>query len=127
MSAKILLITAVDETHRQLLLESQGYLVQTAAHEDVPKHLSEDDYQLALVSTENGVAATLAFCETVKSNFPDVRIVVVAQRAEYIPANDFVDAVIREQHSPGRFLAAVKRLIDAGNSQQQSFSAADGQ
>lgn len=126
LSEKILLITALDETHRQPLLESQGYIVRTARIDDALRQLESDDYQLILVPTERGSAETLEFCEQLKNRFPELCIAVIAQRAEYIPLSNSVDAVIREQHSPGRFLAAVKKLLDIGSGNEQSFSASDG-
>ena len=126
MSAKILLITVVDETHRKPLLESQGYMVQTAKPDDIERELGRNEHQLALIGTDNGVAATLEICERMKNLAPELRIGVIAQRSEYVPANSCVDAIIREQHTPRKFLAAVKKLADVPEPNDQSFLASEG-
>lgn len=126
MSVTILLVTGRDDMHRKPVLESQGYKVEVAPMEDLTGILLSRCFALVLVSTEIGVDATLACCEKMKSVAPDTRIAVIAERAEYVPPNSAVDAIIRQQHSPGRFLAAVARLLDI-SPLGQSYSASDGQ
>lgn len=127
MSANILLVTTDDETHRRPLLESQGYSVQAVSAANAEQGLIDANFDLALVPTEPGVDAVLELCRNLKSKNPQLRVAVIAQRAEYVPADSCVDIVIREQHSPGRFLAAVKKLVDASLPNGHSFTAADGQ
>lgn len=127
MSATILLITALDETHRRPLLESQGYSVQVASPPEASKFLNATRYDLALIPTENGVAATLEYCAQMKRILPELRVAIIAQRAEYVPPGDSADAIIREQHSPARFLAAVKRLLETSAMDGKSFSASENQ
>ena len=126
LNTRILLITDLDETHRQLLLESQGYEVQLSRMENALEQLQAEDYQLVLVPTENREMAAFDFCKHLRRQFPSLRIGLIAQRAEYIAASEAVDAVIRIQHSPAKFLSVIKRLVDKPGPNQQSFSAADG-
>ena len=126
VSTNILLVTTDDETHRRPLLESQGYLVKAASAAEAEQELEGCDFDLALVPTELEVDSVLEFCRKLKSTNPQLRVAVIAQRAEYVPADSCIDVVIREQHSPGRFLAAVKKLLDVSLPGGQSFTAADG-
>jgi hypothetical protein len=121
----ILLVTGRDDTHRKPLLESQGYEVVITPIEEVTGILLCRRFALALISTDGGVDATLDCCEKMKTVAPGIRIAVIAERAEYVPPNTAVDAIIRQQHSPGRFLAAVARLLDV-SPLGQSYSAKDG-
>ena len=125
LNANILLITDADETHRQLLLESAGYSVQRVGTPSAEKHLHVGNYQLILLSSDDGIGSTLELCVRLKAIAPEARVAVIAQRSEYVPASPDIDIVIREQHSPGRFLAAVKKLVEAPRA--QTFSAADGE
>jgi CheY-like chemotaxis protein len=117
LRGKILLITVLDETHRQLLLESCSYKVTVARSDEAVARLVEETYQLVLATTDDGVDTALKVCATVKKSFPDVKVAIVAHRAEYVPATACADAVIREQYSPGRFLAKVKKLMEASGEQ----------
>jgi ferredoxin-NADP reductase len=124
LSARILLVTEVDETHRQPLLESQGYQVSLAAPGDISNQLRANHFHLALIATDGGIGPTLAICEQMKNLRPNMQVAIIAQRAEYVPASASVNAVIRQQHSPGRFLCAVRTLIDVVSSEEGSASAA---
>jgi CheY-like chemotaxis protein len=112
MSAKILLVTATDETHRKPLLESEGYDVTLACVGDACNRVRFSQFALVLIPTDSGIENTLALCENIKAVAPEMRVAVIADRAEYIPPNVAVDAIVRQQHSPGKFLAAVRRLLD---------------
>ncbi len=113
MSFKILLVATVDEAYHQLLLESQGYAVTKASAQEVPQRLQSEHYDLMMVTPEDPAQDVLPFCVRVREDNPKLRIVLIARRAEYVPANPAVDAVIREQSSPGKLLAAVKRVVEA--------------
>ena len=126
LGATILLIANADETHRKPLLESQGYSVQMASMENAEKCLAATTFLLALTASEGNIATTLNCCERMKSIAPEMRIAVIAERSEYFPPNSAVDAIIRQQHSPRQFLAAVRRLLDVSPLGQQSSSAMDG-
>ena len=112
MRMKILLVTAKDDTHRKLLLESQGYEVELAPIADACDRARLNELALVLIPTDSGIENTLACCEKIKGAAPEIRIAVIAERAEYIPPNAAIDAIIRQQHSPGKFLTAVRRLLD---------------
>lgn len=112
MSETILLISKSDEAYRQLLLESDGYSVQRRDAQEARVLLRSERFRLALITTERGLDATLAFCEELKQLDEGMRVVVLAQRAEYLPPHPCVDALIREQYSPGKFLATVRKLMD---------------
>jgi len=131
MSARILLVTAADNTHRKPLLESQGYVVDVVPAALVENRLRHPavptPYDLALIATEDGVPATLDCCEKMKRIVPRLRIAVIAQRSEYVPPSQAVDAVIRQQYSPGKFLASVKRLLDDAPLGKESSAAAEGE
>lgn len=126
MSSAILLITSSDRALRKPLLQSQGYTVEMTSIKAAAGALQNGRFDLALLTTEDGVGATLACCEQVKSLAPNMRVAVIAQRAEYLPPNPAVDAIIRQQYSPERFLATVRRLLD-GSQLADSFSAGDGE
>jgi len=111
LSAKILLVTALDETHRKPLLESEGYRVTTVSPHDAGERLKSGEYQLVLLVKEAGSEETITFCEKVKQRSPHVKIAVIAQRAEYVPTIGLIDTVIRQQHSPRMFLSAVRKLL----------------
>lgn len=124
MSAEILLITAADHTFRKLLLESQGYRVETVSPNTAGSYVQGKQFKLALLSTDGGIPSTLELSGTLKKVDPEMKIAVIAQRSEYVPLDGAVAAVIREQHSPGRFLAAVKKLMDGDG--DRLFSATEG-
>ncbi len=111
MSDKILLVTTIDETFQQPLLQSQGYDVQRTTIREAFDYLRNDDFQLALVTTESGVENTVTFCQDLKRTYPSMRVGIIAQRAEYLAPDDSVDSIIRMQHSPAKFLATVKKLF----------------
>ena len=125
LSANILLITTADDTFRKLLLESQGYRVETASTEAAHSVVAKGQFHLALLSTDGGAQATIPLSKKLKEVSPATRIAVIAQRAEYVPPSESVEAIIREQHSPGRFLAAVKKLVDGDR--DRLFSATEGE
>jgi len=102
----------MDDTFRKLLLESQGYRVEAAAAAAASTLVEREHFQLALLATKGDAKETLELCVKLKRQDPRMRVAIIAQRTEYVPASECVDAVIREQHSPGRFLAAVKKLVD---------------
>lgn len=112
MNENILLITGNDDTYRQPLLEAQGYTVLPVKLGDALRALSSKSFQLVLITTESGIAETLAFCEQLKSGYPDLRVGVLAQRAEYVPQNSCADIVVRAQYSPAKFLTAIRRLLE---------------
>ena len=112
LSKTILLVTDRDNTHRKPLLESEGYQVEVSPIEDFRERLGSIDVGLILMSTDSGIEATLACCGAMKKIAPETRIAVIAQRAEYVPPDPAVDAIIRQQHSPRQFLAAIRRLLD---------------
>jgi len=106
------------------LLESAGYRVVVARHDEVLACLEQEAFQLLLATTDDGVQAALSVCATVKERWPDIKIAVVARRAEYIPEKICVDDIIRVQYTPGKFLARVKRLMDAAGGQSLPASSA---
>ena len=126
MGAAILLVTSNDRALRKPLLESQGYKVETRPSESVAETLRSAHFDLVLLPTDDGVNATLACCEEIKRHAPEMRVAVIAQRAEYVPPHPAVDAVIRQQYSPERFLATVRRLLD-GSALERSYSAGEGE
>jgi CheY-like chemotaxis protein len=109
---KILLVTSVDDTFQQPLLQNEGYQVHITAAEDALSCLRQDEYRLVLITTETSVPKTIELCEQMKSDYPNLGVALIAQRAEYIPSSHCIDAVIRSQYSPQKFLAAIRRLID---------------
>ncbi len=127
MRARILLVTKMDDTHRKPLLESQGYFVELSTALSVFDRLGENRFHLALLSTDDGAEETIELSEALKSHFPRMRIALVAQRAEYVPPSVAIDTVIRQQHSPGKFLAAIKRLIDTATEGEESSTVCNGQ
>ena len=116
MNENILLITGHDDTYRQPLLEAQGYSVHATRIEQAMNALNGNTYQLVLVTTESGIPETLDFCEQLKAANPNLRVGILAQRAEYIPPNTCSDIVVRAQYSPAKFLAAIKRLLETTES-----------
>ncbi len=112
MNANILLITGNDDTYRQPLLEAQGYGVHPVHIDQAFDVLKEKPFQLVLITTESGIPETLNFCEQLKNAQPDLRVGILAQRAEYIPPNHCSEVIVRAQYSPAKFLAAIKRLLD---------------
>lgn len=112
MSRKILLVATVDEAYHQLLLESQGYTVSKAGMDDALGRIANEPYDLMLVTPEDEMITMLQFCKQAHERRPEMRIVLIARRAEYVPSTDAVHAVLREQSTPGKLLAAVKRTID---------------
>jgi ActR/RegA family two-component response regulator len=122
LSTNILLVTTMDETFRKPLLESQGYRVEAVPAEAAEAALRNDHFQLALLSTEAGAEETLDLSARLRQINPHMRVAVLAHRAEYVPTTDSIAVIIREQHSPGRFLAVVKKLLDG----EAISSAADG-
>jgi DNA-binding response OmpR family regulator len=116
LNENILLITGNDDTYRQPLLEAQGYSVQATRMDQAMTALDAKDFQLVLITTEHGISETLAFCERLKAARPNLRVGILAQRAEYIPVNTCADVVVRAQYSPAKFLAALKRILEAAPS-----------
>lgn len=127
MSAQILLVTALDETHRKPLLESEGYVVTTVRREAAVEELRVSKYQLVLLEKEGDAADTIGFCESLKREQSGLKIVIIAQRADYVPTSAAIDAVIRQQHSPRIFLNAVRKLLTSGGSGDKFRSVAEGQ
>ncbi|MGZ4789571.1 MAG: hypothetical protein ACXVZX_13725 [Terriglobales bacterium] len=121
MRGKILLVTALDDTHRQLLLQSQGYAVVVVRHAEVLECLRRERYQLVLTTTDDGMQAVTDVCAKVREHFPDVKVAVVAQRSEYVPGQDCMDAVIRQQHSPAKFLSIINKLMEMAGGQSASI------
>jgi len=126
LSAKILLVTALDDTHRQPLLESEGYTVKAVPLSHALAELNADDYHAALVSKEQSAKDTLALCEELKQRFPQLRVAIIAQRAEYVATSPWVDAIIRQQHSPRMFLSAVRRMLERDSDNLESRFASGG-
>ena len=112
MKGRILLVTTIDEAYHQLLLQNQGYEVDKAARVEAITKLERDGYQLVLITPEGTVEKSLAFCNEVKKSGPQARIVLIARRAEYIPPNDWVDALTREQSTPQQFLSIIRKTIE---------------
>jgi hypothetical protein len=113
LNENILLITGNDDTYRQPLLEAQGYSVRRTTIEQAFLALGIGSVQLVLVTSENGIDTTLAFCEQLKAAYPSMRVGILAQRADYIPSRSCADIVVRAQYSPAKFLAAVKRILES--------------
>ena len=126
MNGTILLVTSNDRALRKPLLQSQGYTVGSVPREAVVEALRGVGFDLVLIPTDDGVDTTIACCEQIKRILPKICVAVIAQRAEYVPPNPAVDAVIRQQYSPERFLATVRKLID-GSPLADSFSAGDSE
>ena len=112
MSQNILFIAKTDEAYRQLLLESEGFTVRRIDPSEARAVLSADQFPLAVITTERGPQSTLEFCRELKSFAPMMRVLVLAQRAEYLPPDTCIDALVREQYSPGQFVAAVRRAMN---------------
>jgi hypothetical protein len=113
LNGNILLITGNDDTYRQPLLEAQGYSVRKTQLDQASTVLRSEAFQLVLVTTESGIENTLAFCIDAKTAHPSLRVGILAQKAEYIPLHSCADIVVRAQYSPAKFLAAIKRLLEA--------------
>jgi DNA-binding response OmpR family regulator len=109
---KILLITSSDDTYRKPLLEADGYEVHTAGINDARPIIGSELYNLVLIGTELAGATMQEFCQQIRRTRPGVKIGVLAQNADYVAADDCADAVIRSQHSPGRFLATVRKIVE---------------
>lgn len=112
VKTKILLITSSDDTYRKPLLEADGYEVHTVDINDARPVIGSELYHLVLIGTELAGNTMQEFCQQIRRTRPGVKIGVLAQRADYIPAEDCADVVIRSQHSPGKFLATVRRIVD---------------
>jgi len=123
---EILLVTSVDDTFQQPLLQNEGYGVQVSKVEDALAFLKQGEFRLVLITTEASVPKTIELCEQMKAAHPDLRVGLIAQRAEYIPSNHCIDAVIRSQHSPQKFLAAIRRLIDGHMAEGANIPDDDG-
>jgi DNA-binding response OmpR family regulator len=108
----ILLVKSVDDTFQQPLLETAGYQVQITTPDDALSSLNEGAFRLVLITTESSVPRTLDLCGQIKSTYPNLRIGLLAQRAEYIPKHECIDAIIRTQYSPNKFLATIRHLMD---------------
>ena len=126
MSSTILLVTSHDRALRKPLLESQGYKVEMISSEAVADSLQRARFDLVLIPTDDGVNATLACCEQIKRIDSKICVGVIAQRAEYVPPHPAVDAVIRQQYSPEKFLATIRNLLD-GSPLADSFSAGESE
>jgi DNA-binding NarL/FixJ family response regulator len=107
-----LFIAKTDETYRQLLLESEGFTVRRIDPNETRSVLRTERFPLAVITTERGPQATLEFCRELKSQAPTMHVLVLAQRAEYLPPDSCIDALVREQYSPGQFVAAVRRAMN---------------
>ncbi len=116
MSQNILFIAKSDEAYRQLLLESEGFTVRRINPQEARVALTAERFPLAVITTEHGPRETIEFCRELKSQAPNMRVLVLAQRAEYLPPDQCIDALIREQYSPGQFVAAVRRLLNGDKS-----------
>lgn len=112
MNGKILLVATVDEAYHQLLLESQGYSVQKARMDEALGLVGGEAYDLMLVTPEGEMVSVLEFCEQAHKKCAEMKIVLIARRAEYVPSTGAVHAVIREQSTPGRLLATIKKTIE---------------
>jgi DNA-binding NarL/FixJ family response regulator len=113
---KILYIAKSDETYRQLLLESEGFTVRRVDPRDARCVLTTDTYPLAVITTEDGLQETVELCRDLKTHAPTTRVLVLAQRADYLPPDRCIDFVIREQYSPGHFVSAFRRLLNGEKS-----------
>ena len=122
MTESILLITSVDETFQKPLLENEGYRVRVAAARNALEVLQSEEFRLVLVTTETSASDTIELCVQIKTVHPAMRVAVLAQRAEYIPKNACIDAIIRSQHSPNKFLATIRTLVEKNGS--KAFGAA---
>jgi CheY-like chemotaxis protein len=116
---RILLITSMDDTYRKPLLETEGYQVHAVPPGEADQKLTSEQYEVVLIATNADGPGMLDFCTKVRNVQPAARIGVVAQRSEYITPNDCIDAVFRNQHSPGKFLAAVRKLINLSPGEKQ--------
>lgn len=114
MSQNILFIAKSDETYRQLLLESEGFTVRRIDPQEARATLTTERFPLAVITTEHGPQETISFCRELKTHAPYMRVLVLAQRAEYLPPDQCIDALVREQYSPGQFVSAVRRLLNGG-------------
>ena len=123
MPGRILLVTAVDETHRTLLLESQGYVVDVCHSNETLRCLRQLSYDVVLATTESDVEACIEICRVVKQEFPQVRVGIVARGSDIVPDQVWIDAVIWQEGSPARFIAAVKKLVEAGEQSHPASSA----
>jgi DNA-binding response OmpR family regulator len=113
-TGKILLVTPGDESYRGPLLAAEGYAVALAHTLAAARQILEGGAcELVLVTTDEGILTVFSFCEQLKILSPRTRTAILARWSEYVPQSDFVDAVIRMQYSPAKFLAAVKTLIGA--------------
>jgi DNA-binding NtrC family response regulator len=110
---KILLVTTVDEAYHQLLLKAQGYDVEKSNRKEADKVLSSDNFDVVVVTPDGNVEDTLAFCDETRRRHPRMRIVLIARRAEYVPPNSAVDAIIREQSTPAKFLSTIKTTLES--------------
>jgi hypothetical protein len=117
---RILLIASVDETYRKPLLETQGYQVDSANITNAEESLRSATYKAVLLATDVDGIALLDLCGRVKKAQPHARVGVLAQRAEYIPPNDCIDAIFRNQHSPGKFLSALRTLMSLSPGEKPS-------
>jgi DNA-binding NtrC family response regulator len=124
--AKILLVTDLDTTHRRLLLESQGHEVTLASGHQVSILLREEEYDLALVSSEQDATEIVSLCEQMKVARPGMRVAVVVHTIGPVPASSAIDAVIDvPQQGPARFLAEVETQLRASKRDRRSRWASD--
>jgi hypothetical protein len=110
---KILLVTSTDDAYRRPLLEAQGYAVRKVGTLAAAGYaLTEEDYSTVLLVSEGNLLDILSFCSVLKGKTPRPRTALLAGFTENVPNDAAVDAVIRTQHSPGKFLAMVRILTE---------------
>jgi PleD family two-component response regulator len=125
LKERILLITSNDDTYRKPLLETQGYEVRSIDPQEAEDAVQYEHFDVVLFTSDGDLHKLFQFCAKLKKARPRAKLGVVAQRSEYVPGNECIDAVFRNQHSPGKFLAALRKLIDSGPGERVIWAEGD--
>ncbi|MGH9569195.1 MAG: response regulator, partial [Candidatus Angelobacter sp.] len=94
------------------MLRMRGYEVHAVADlTEARFRLNEEKYHLVIVDVGHFAESGLEFCEEIKKQQPDLKVLMQAEDRVFPIANRCPDRVIPKQDGPHTFILEVERVL----------------
>ncbi|SRR5579859_3012550 len=99
---------------RALMLRMRGHFVDTAATLDAAHaQILSRSYDLVIVDVGHFAAPGLEFCEQIKKNSPDLKVLMQVNDNVFLDRHSCPDKVVYKQEGPQTFIHEVETLLQA--------------
>src|SRR5262249_1487172 len=100
---------------RALMLRMEGYRVDTAADLRAAKSVitAARRFNRVTVDVGNFAAPGLAFCQELKTKYPDLKVLMQVDDSLFVDPASCPDEVVSKQDEPQHFVREVERLLQA--------------